>query len=110
MKADTDAVIDSFGKNEQVKEVFLTVVIAMVRPVLARVVDPVTAQQVVGILWVWECEVTLPPHLSSIEDTGNKRVRILRKNKPISGSFSFPDKFVNAGKPCITPLFSSCGE
>jgi hypothetical protein len=45
MKADTDAVIDSFGKNEQVKEVFLTVVIAMVRPVLARVVDPVTAQQ-----------------------------------------------------------------
>ena len=39
MKADTDAVIDSFGKNEQVKEVFLTVVITMVLPVLARVVD-----------------------------------------------------------------------
>jgi len=50
MKADTDAVIDSFGKNEQVKEVFLTVVITMVRLVLARVVDPVTAQQVVGII------------------------------------------------------------
>jgi hypothetical protein len=50
MGADTDAVIDLFGKNEQVKEVFLTVVITMVRLVLARVVDPVTAQQVVGII------------------------------------------------------------
>jgi hypothetical protein len=34
------------------------------------------------------CEVISPPHLSSVKDTGNKRVSILRKNKPISGSFS----------------------
>jgi hypothetical protein len=50
MKADADVVIDAFGKNEQVKKVFWTLFIAMAGLVLARVVDPVTAQQVVGIL------------------------------------------------------------
>ena len=50
MKADTDAVIDAFGKNEQVKKVFWTLFVAMAGLVLARVVDPVTAQQVVGII------------------------------------------------------------
>jgi len=50
MKADTDAVIDAFGKNEQVKKVFWTLFIAMAGLVLARVVDPVTAHQVVGII------------------------------------------------------------
>ena len=50
MKADTDAVIDAFGKNEQVKKVFWTLFIAMAGLVLDRVVDPVTAQQVVGII------------------------------------------------------------
>jgi hypothetical protein len=50
MKADADAVIDAFGKNEQVKRVFWTLFVAMAGLVLARVVDPVTAQQVVGIL------------------------------------------------------------
>ena len=50
MKADADAVIDAFGKNEQVKKVFWTVFVAMAGLVLARVVDPVTAQQVVGII------------------------------------------------------------
>ena len=50
MKADTDAVIVAFGKNEQIKKVFWTLFVAMAGLVLARVVDPVTAQQVVGII------------------------------------------------------------
>ena len=50
MTADTDAAIEAFGKNEQVKRVFWTLFVAMAGLVLARVVDPVTAQQVVGII------------------------------------------------------------
>jgi hypothetical protein len=50
MKADTEAVINAFGKNEQVKKVFWTLFVAMAGLVLARVVDPVTAQQVVGLI------------------------------------------------------------
>jgi hypothetical protein len=50
MKADTDAAIDAFGKNEQVKKVFWTLFVAMAGLVLARVFDPVTAQQLVGII------------------------------------------------------------
>jgi len=50
MKADTDAVIDAFGKNEQVKKVFWTLFVTTAGLVLARVVDPVTAQQVVGMI------------------------------------------------------------
>jgi predicted MFS family arabinose efflux permease len=50
MKADTDAAIEAFGKNEQVKRVFWTLFVAMMGLVLARVVDPVTAQQVVGMI------------------------------------------------------------
>jgi hypothetical protein len=50
MKADADAVIDTFGKNEQVKKVFWTLFVAMAGLVLARVVDPVTAQQIVGAI------------------------------------------------------------
>jgi hypothetical protein len=50
MKADTDAVIDMFGKNEHVKKVFWILFIAMAGLVLARVVVPVTAQQVVGVI------------------------------------------------------------
>ena len=50
MKADTEAAINAFGKNEQVKKVFWTLFVAMVGLVLARVVDPVTAQQVVVII------------------------------------------------------------
>jgi hypothetical protein len=38
------------GKNEQVKKVFLALFVAMAGLVLARVLDPVTAQQVVGII------------------------------------------------------------
>ena len=50
MKADADAAIEAFGKNEQVKRVFWTLFVAMAGLVLARVVDPVTAQQVVEII------------------------------------------------------------
>jgi len=50
MKADTEVAINAFGKNEQVKKVFWTMFVAMAGLVLARVVDPVTAQQVVGII------------------------------------------------------------
>ena len=50
MKADADAAIEAFGKNEQVKKVFWTLFVTMAGLVLARVVDPVTAQQVVGII------------------------------------------------------------
>jgi hypothetical protein len=42
--------IDKFGKNEQAKRVFWSLFEAMAGLVLARVVDPVTAQQVVGII------------------------------------------------------------
>ncbi len=50
MKADTAAVIDAFGKNEQVRKVFWTVFAAMAGLVMARVVDPATAQQVLA--WI----------------------------------------------------------
>ena len=50
MKADADAAIEAFGKNEQVKKVFWTFFISMAGLVLARVVDPVTAQQIVGLI------------------------------------------------------------
>jgi hypothetical protein len=50
MKVDTDAAIDAFGKNEQVKKVFWVLFVAMAGLVLARVLDPATAQQIVGII------------------------------------------------------------
>jgi len=50
MKADADAAIEAFGKNEHVKKVFWTLFVAMAGLVLAQVVDPVTAQQIVGII------------------------------------------------------------
>jgi len=50
MKADTDAAIEAFGKNEQVKKVFWTLFISMTGLVLARIVDPATAQQIVGLI------------------------------------------------------------
>jgi len=49
-EADTDAAIEAFGKTEQVKSVFWTLFISMAGLVLARVVDPATAQQIVGLI------------------------------------------------------------
>ena len=50
MKADAAAVVEAFGKNEQVKKVFWTLFISMAGLVLAQVLDPATAQQIVGII------------------------------------------------------------
>jgi hypothetical protein len=50
MKADTEAAIEAFGKNEQVKKVFWTLFISMAGLVLAQVLDPATAQQIVGMI------------------------------------------------------------
>ena len=50
MKADTDAVLDAFGKNEQVKKVFWTFFIATAGLVLAQVVDPAAAEKIVGMV------------------------------------------------------------
>jgi hypothetical protein len=50
MKEDPDTTIELFGKNKQVKKVFWTFFIGMVGLVLARVVDPATAQQIVGLI------------------------------------------------------------
>ena len=50
MKADEDIVIDAFGKNEQLKKVFWAIFAAVAGLVLARVVDPVTAQAVLGAI------------------------------------------------------------
>jgi hypothetical protein len=50
MKADADAVIEAFGKNEQVKKVFWSLFVVMASLVLTWVVDPVTAQQMVGVI------------------------------------------------------------
>jgi|SRR5271157_535108 len=50
MKADVDAAIGTFGKNEHTKKVFWTMFASMAGLVLARVLDPVTAQQAVGVI------------------------------------------------------------
>jgi len=49
-KADAEAVIMAFGKNEQTKKVFWAVFAAVAGMVLARILDPATAQQIVGLL------------------------------------------------------------
>jgi hypothetical protein len=50
MKVDVEVVIEAFGKNEQVRKVFLTLFVAMAGLVLAQVVDPVTAQQILALI------------------------------------------------------------
>lgn len=50
MKTDTEAILNTFGKNEQVKKVFWSVFIVLAGFVLAQLVDPVTAQQIAGII------------------------------------------------------------
>jgi F0F1-type ATP synthase assembly protein I len=50
MKTDTDAVLEAFGKNEQTKKVFWALFIATAGLVLAEVLDPVTANQIVGMI------------------------------------------------------------
>jgi len=50
MKVDTDAVLEAFGRNEQVKKVFWAVFIAFAGLVLAQVVDPATAQRILSLI------------------------------------------------------------
>jgi len=50
MKADTDAVLDAFGRNEQTKKVFWALFLATAGLVLAQVLDPVTAEKLAEIL------------------------------------------------------------
>lgn len=50
MTAEADTVIEAFGKNEQVKNVFWTLFIALAGLILAQVLDPVTAQNIVGVI------------------------------------------------------------
>jgi hypothetical protein len=47
MKADTDAAIEAFGKNEQVKKVFWSVFAALAGLVLAGTMDPAIVQKIV---------------------------------------------------------------
>ncbi len=47
MRADVDAAIDAFGKNEHVRKVFWAAFVAVAGLVLARIVDPATAQEIV---------------------------------------------------------------
>jgi F0F1-type ATP synthase assembly protein I len=49
-EVDAGAVIEAFGKNEQMKKVFWTLFLALAGLVLARIADPVTAQKVIGVL------------------------------------------------------------
>lgn len=50
IQVDVDSVIDLFGKNEQVKKVFWSLFVILAGLVLAQIIDPVTAQQIVGMI------------------------------------------------------------
>ena len=50
LHSDVDVVIEAFGKNEQVKKVFWSLFVVMAGLVLAKVLDPVSVQQVVGVI------------------------------------------------------------
>ncbi|HXX55741.1 MAG TPA: hypothetical protein VEI81_06580 [Methanoregula sp.] len=50
MGENVDAIIEAFGKNEHVKKIFWSVFVVLAGLVLARVLDPSTAQQVIAII------------------------------------------------------------
>jgi hypothetical protein len=50
MQADPTEIIDAFGKNEHMKKIFWAVFAALAGLVLTQVMDPVTAQQIVGLI------------------------------------------------------------
>lgn len=49
-KTDTEMIIETLGKNEQIKKVFWTLFLAVAGLVLAEIVDPGTAESIIGIL------------------------------------------------------------
>ncbi len=50
MKADIYSVIETFGKNEQVKRVFWAVFVAVAGIVLAKILDPIAAQGIISAI------------------------------------------------------------
>jgi hypothetical protein len=50
MSTDTDTIIRLFEKNEQVKKVFWTVFIILAGFIVAQVVDPLTAQEILRVI------------------------------------------------------------
>ena len=50
MKADTDAVLEAFGRNEQTKKVFWALFTATAGLVLAQVLDPAAAQAILAAI------------------------------------------------------------
>ena len=50
MKADTEAILQTVGKNDQVKKVFWTIFLAVAGLVLAEIADPAIAEKIVGII------------------------------------------------------------
>jgi len=50
MKADTEAILDLIGKNDQVKKVFWLLFLAVAGLVLAEIADPAVAEKIVGII------------------------------------------------------------
>jgi hypothetical protein len=66
MKADTDAAIEAFGKNEHVKKVLRTLFVAMAGLVLARVVDPGGRRsRLSGLLRGWAYNLVTEPDFPS---------------------------------------------
>jgi hypothetical protein len=49
-KADTDVVLEAFGKNKLVKKVFWAVFVTMASLVLVQIVGPESARQVIGMM------------------------------------------------------------
>ena len=49
MVVDANAILDAFGKNEKVRQVFWTLFVATAGLVLAQVVNPATVEKIVGM-------------------------------------------------------------
>jgi hypothetical protein len=50
MKTDTESVLNEFGKNEQVKKAFCSIIIALSGLVLAQIADPALAEKIMEML------------------------------------------------------------
>jgi hypothetical protein len=50
MKTDTETILNVFGRNEQFRKVFWAVFIALAGLVLAQVVDPATAHEILRLI------------------------------------------------------------
>ena len=50
MRADPTEILDTFGNNEHIRKVFWGIFVALAGLVLAQILDPVTAKQIIGII------------------------------------------------------------